>query len=59
MVYDDALRFPGARAEADGSGIWVPNVQLGNGQWVNALVTPEGCVLIRSLAAGAGAPASP
>ena len=59
LVYDDALRFPGARAEADGSGIWVPNVQLGNGQWVNALVTPEGCVLIRSLAAGAGAPASP
>jgi hypothetical protein len=52
LVYDDALRFPGARREADGSGIRVPNVQLGNGQWVNALVTPEGCVLIRSLAAG-------
>jgi hypothetical protein len=52
LVYDDALRFPGARRETDGSGIRVPNVQLGNGQWVNALVTPEGCVLIRSLAAG-------
>ncbi len=52
LVYDDALRFPGARKESDGSGIRVPNVQLGNGQWVNALVTPDGCVLIRSLAAG-------
>lgn len=52
LVYDDALRFAGARAEADGTGIRVPNVQLGNGQWINALVTPEGCVLIRSLAAG-------
>jgi hypothetical protein len=59
LVYDDALRFPGARAEADGSGIRVPNIQLGNGQWVNALVTPEGCVLIRSLAAGSPAAASP
>ncbi|MEQ1439446.1 serine/threonine-protein kinase [Fontimonas sp. SYSU GA230001] len=55
LVYDDALRFPGARREADGSGIRVPQVQLANGQWVNALVTPQGCVLIRSLAA---APAS-
>ncbi len=52
LVYDDAIRFPGARQEADGSGIWVPRIQLGNGQWVNALVTPEGCVLIKSLAAG-------
>lgn len=50
LVYDDAIRFPGARQEAD--GIWVPRIQLGNGQWVNALVTPEGCVLIKSLAAG-------
>ncbi|MDP9140091.1 MAG: protein kinase [Pseudomonadota bacterium] len=52
LVYDDAIRFPGARQEADGTGIWVPRIQLGNGQWVNALVTPEGCVLIKSLAAG-------
>lgn len=59
LVYDDAMRFAGARAEADGSGIRVPNIQLGNGQWVNALVTPEGCVLIRSLAAGVPAQGSP
>ncbi|MFA5940778.1 MAG: serine/threonine-protein kinase [Sinimarinibacterium sp.] len=52
LVYDDALRFPGARAEADGSGIRVPRIEMANGQWVNALVTPQGCVLIRSLAAG-------
>lgn len=52
LVYDDALRFLGARREPDGSGIRVPNIRMGNGQWVNALVTPEGCVLIRSLAAG-------
>lgn len=51
LVYDDARRFPGAREESDGSGIYVPKVQLANGQRVNVLVTPEGCVLIRSLAA--------
>jgi serine/threonine-protein kinase PpkA len=52
LVYDDAQRFPGARPAANGSGIRIPGAKLPNGQIVNALVTPQGCVLILGMMAG-------